>query len=796
VEVAYYLDPQTGSWLRWFPGRADISNLATLNNLQGIIALGSPSASPAAPTAAPAGQGSMQTCPQAGKWAISVWSGQDGVGADQALATCGAGAVSAAYYLDSQTGRWLRWFRGRADISNLATLNNLQGIIALGSREFSLAVDKFGEGTVTSSPGGIDCGKECTLQSVTFPSGSSVVLTATADPGSTFSHWSGCDSVTDNSCTVRLDQDKMVFATFAFAEAKIPETTKVLDEATMQMLVRQEGSTYYFQPQAQAIAVLQPGNVIVSAAGGGFLRRVTAISTTPQEIAVETTSATLEDIIERGTIIVHQDLTPAQLASQAGLVTQDDLVSQAGSSSWGFTVPINVQLESGPAAFTVSGQASFNAELDIAISFDGWDWDCWCYPVKEARAILTFQSTSTLNGAGGSLSAEQEIWECGVGCLPTIVVWVGPVPVVFQPEASLNVGASIGATADLGAGVTVQNRFRTGIRYLRGQGWRSVNEYAPTFSASQPTVTGSAEAKLYLEGQIGVKLYWVVGPYFSLEGFLQLEAEPSEMPWWTLYGGIGASAGIEAEVLSTTLADFSWPFWEQRWPLLQAPTYTLSVNRAGQGTVASSPPGIQCGTDCSETYNGFITTLTLTATPDPGWQLSSWSGCDSVSGATCTVSMSSNRSVTVVFTSQPPPPSAWRETEDFQTGDPLSRWQLSPPGGCIPTSSQVIQSIDGYLRQAAQGGQLDGKDCVSFAATRDFSVPPGFFIETLDLTVSWRVPQFSPPGDVHGGKEGYTSIALYFLDSQGRRLVDRQDPRGDRLEYRVSCDDRSGRGNA
>ena len=132
VDAAYSLDPQTGSWLRWFSARPEISNLATLNDRQGVIALGSRSASPAAAPAPPAGQSSVQNCPPAGKWAISVWSGQDGVGADQALASCGPGAVSAAYYLDPQTGGWLRWFHGRPEISNLATLNNLQGVIALG----------------------------------------------------------------------------------------------------------------------------------------------------------------------------------------------------------------------------------------------------------------------------------------------------------------------------------------------------------------------------------------------------------------------------------------------------------------------------------------------------------------------------------------------------------------------------------------------------------------------------------------------------------------------------------------
>jgi hypothetical protein len=78
-------------------------------------------------------QGDMQNCPEAGKWAISVWSGDNGADAGQALATCGTGAVTAAYYLDPQTQGWLRWFADRPEVSNLQTLNDMQGIIAAGA---------------------------------------------------------------------------------------------------------------------------------------------------------------------------------------------------------------------------------------------------------------------------------------------------------------------------------------------------------------------------------------------------------------------------------------------------------------------------------------------------------------------------------------------------------------------------------------------------------------------------------------------------------------------------------------
>ena len=134
VKFAYCFDAGTWSWLRWFPDHPEISTLLTLDNLQGIIALGSPGTSglsnPAA-LASTAEQSTMHNCPQADEWAISVWDGPDGTDATEALDTCGEGAVGVAYYLDPDTQGWSRWFRDRPDISTLHTLDNMQGVIAL-----------------------------------------------------------------------------------------------------------------------------------------------------------------------------------------------------------------------------------------------------------------------------------------------------------------------------------------------------------------------------------------------------------------------------------------------------------------------------------------------------------------------------------------------------------------------------------------------------------------------------------------------------------------------------------------
>jgi hypothetical protein len=80
----------------------------------------------------------LRNCPEPGKWSIAVWDGDDGADADQALATCGKGAVVAAYSLDSQTQKWSRRFPGRADISNLDFINPWQGLIVLGAMDIPL----------------------------------------------------------------------------------------------------------------------------------------------------------------------------------------------------------------------------------------------------------------------------------------------------------------------------------------------------------------------------------------------------------------------------------------------------------------------------------------------------------------------------------------------------------------------------------------------------------------------------------------------------------------------------------
>ena len=74
---------------------------------------------------------------------------------------------------------------------------------------------------------------------------------------------------------------------------------------------------------------------------------------------------------------------------------------------------------------------------------------------------------------------------------------------------------------------------------------------------------------------------------------------------------------------------------------------SVSIDGPGSGTVTSSPAGIDCGTDCSESYTGN-TIVTLTASGAAGSTFAGWSGACSGTDS-CPVTMDAARSVTATF---------------------------------------------------------------------------------------------------------------------------------------------------
>jgi hypothetical protein len=84
----------------------------------------------------------------------------------------------------------------------------------LASPKFKLTVKAEGTGTVTSSPAGIECPPTCSAK---FKEGTEVTLVATPTKGSSFTGWSGCESILaepKGACLVTMSAAKEVTAKF------------------------------------------------------------------------------------------------------------------------------------------------------------------------------------------------------------------------------------------------------------------------------------------------------------------------------------------------------------------------------------------------------------------------------------------------------------------------------------------------------------------------------------------------------------------------------------------------------
>jgi DNA-binding beta-propeller fold protein YncE len=127
--------------------------------------------------------------------------------------------------------------------------------LTLGPEHPLLSVIKegSGEGEVTSTPTGIDCGEDCTEQ---YDLNDEVTLKAIPAEGSEFQGWSGCDSEPGGDCLLTMEGPRTLKATFtelpqAIAKAPVPLT---YTEATLRGEVLTAGldTEYHFEYLTEA----------------------------------------------------------------------------------------------------------------------------------------------------------------------------------------------------------------------------------------------------------------------------------------------------------------------------------------------------------------------------------------------------------------------------------------------------------------------------------------------------------------------------------------------------------------
>ncbi len=174
----------------------------------------------------------------------------------------------------------------------------------------------------------------------------------------------------------------------------------------------------------------------------------------------------------------------------------------------------------------------------------------------------------------------------------------------------------------------------------------SALHFFPSGSVSDPPVTLTVEktgagAGSVFSSPAGIECGSTCSAEFEEAAEVTLTATPEAGS--TFAGWSGACSGTgECKVMMTEPEEVKAEF-----ALIPRFTLTVSKSGAGQGTVTSSPAGIECGLACSAEFEEG-SEVELTATPEPGSTFVDWTGACSGTGV-CRVTMSSAAEVEAVF---------------------------------------------------------------------------------------------------------------------------------------------------
>ena len=282
------------------------------------------------------------------------------------IATVGANITS---YTDSGLADETTYYCYRVRASNgygdSAYSNEDCAMAALAFQTITVSTAGSGSGTVTSIPGGISCGADCTED---YDSGSVVTLTATPATGSVFTGWSDAGCSGTGTCTVTMDSDTTVTATFNLQVISLTVTKAGSGDGTVTSFPTgincgTDCIERYSSGRTVTLTATQGvGSTFVGLSGGGCNGANTCMLTINGAISVTSTfSKTYTDdpLTSQVTLVKAQHITEA-------LEAINTLRGRNGLGSINFTAPIPATGVTIRANHITTLQTGLNAVYDVS----------------------------------------------------------------------------------------------------------------------------------------------------------------------------------------------------------------------------------------------------------------------------------------------------------------------------------------------------------------------------------------------------------------------------------------------
>jgi len=566
----------------------------------------------------------------------------NGIFNDGALVTLTA-TPAAGYQFDGWSGD-LTGATNPATLTLDANKNVTATFTQIPITQYTLTVNTVGSGNVTLNPaGGI------------YDSGTMVTLTATPDAGYQFTGWSGDLSGTTNPATITMNANKIVTATFAllppqytltanpvgFGSVTLSPAGGVYNSGTVVTLIATPNAGYQFSGWSGDLSgTTNPATITMDANKNvtatftiidlsGQVAHQQTVTGSSSSLTTVTTSASLTAMSGQLYLAAISMDAKVAVSSVSGLGLNWTLVKTQcsgknktgvevwmaqGTPSGSGTVTATFVSKPSNAVMAVSRYANVDAVAPIGnmVSGNTGGVNGACAGGVDSKTY-SFNLSTTLNGTMvyGAAALRDRSHTPGVDYTERADLKKSKAAVAVEDKAMATAGAT-----------TLTGTFSGTVD------WAVIGlEIRPqTSSGTQYTLTTNV---------VGSGSVVPAGGSYSEGANINLTATPAS--GYQFAGWSGDLSGAVNPAALTMNANKNVTATFTQIPITQ---YTLTVNTTGSGNVALNPSG--------GVYNSG-TVVTLTATPDAGYQFTGWSG--DLTGATnpATITMSANKNVTANF---------------------------------------------------------------------------------------------------------------------------------------------------
>lgn len=349
-------------------------------------------------------------------------------------------------------------------------------------------------------------------------------------------------------------------------EPIIPDTTKIPDKATRDALTVFDTTTgtMRFNASTPVLDNLKADDVFVSepttAAPSGFLRKVVSVRQEGGEVIVETSDAKLTDAVHQGILNVEGKLEASQLrqvvpltegASGGAIETPGGAEGLAPQVDFGngfrFEARLDKVLEaaSEDARATVhfKGLVKFDVGYRLLIDIG------FLADLDAVEASLNFYEETTLSVDANATGAIKKEIEVARYYFDPITFFIGPVPVVLIPGATVVLGIDGRASVHFDYTFSQSGGFTQGVRWDEDNGWQRLNKNGFDVKHEGPNFEGMMDMRGYARGNLSIMLYGIIGPQAALTAGVRLDVAVPRDPFWILSGFVRGEIAFVIDLL-------------------------------------------------------------------------------------------------------------------------------------------------------------------------------------------------------------------------------------------------------